>query len=362
MDERIRSAKPGTLVPNWDRLHRLPTNVCIAPNCADSATIFRISDSYMDVSDQSYHSRQVLAFGTLLCFLCLCLGPFCIKMSVPHASNSIDSIDPSIFSIGITIILIFGYMCFWFGRDEFFSLSRRLIRFDRKRKMIYAVRRRRFFSKNEAGDVVWEVPWSEETVFCIHMGKDNDGSHYHIRCYELDEHQKVVRSFAIGREWPIDSMESLLAQWNYWCRYMNLGPAGVPPPAVYLAEKESFAESFFFCMYEFGFSASAGTRLLFMPFILLETCARRLALMTCREVRWPAHLMAQWDGLEGQHNEPSNDTPVGWGATIRARLSGEYPTDPSLKIGGWNGLDAKANAALWAGNTDMRVQCQSRHA
>jgi hypothetical protein len=49
----------------------------------------------------------------------------------------------------------------------------------------------------------------------------------------------------------------LLSQWNYWCWYMNHGPANLPKPLLSSRKRKTFSESFLFCMYEFGVRASA---------------------------------------------------------------------------------------------------------
>ena len=59
-----------------------------------------------------------------------------------------------------------------------------------------------FFSSEQIGDITWEVPWSENAIFCIHRGPQNTERRntYHIRYYEVDDNNNVVRGFALGRE------------------------------------------------------------------------------------------------------------------------------------------------------------------
>lgn len=69
MDERIFRAKIGYPIPAWDASHRLPISGCVGPEVSDSATIFRINSTYMEVSDQPHMMRHWLAGGALMSFL-----------------------------------------------------------------------------------------------------------------------------------------------------------------------------------------------------------------------------------------------------------------------------------------------------
>lgn len=78
MDERIFGVKIGSPVPDWDLKHRLGINSLVGPECKDSATIYRINSTYMDISEQPHMSRQWVAAGTLIAalFFLICAGFF----------------------------------------------------------------------------------------------------------------------------------------------------------------------------------------------------------------------------------------------------------------------------------------------
>ncbi len=248
----------------------------------------------------------------------------------------------------------FSYAAYRSGRDEFFALKRRPIRFNRKEQKIYTIRRRRFFAKPDEGDVTWEVPWNAESIFCIHKGVGALDEPYHIRHYTVDADGNVLRAFAIGREWNgKENLQGLLSQWNYWCEYMNHGPADLPLPALFFSERESVRESFLFCMYEMGFTASSLFRIIAMPFILLYTGMRLSGLSTCRDPVWPAAVEAvSAIAPDDAYEQPRGDTPVGWGETALARNRYDYPFDPKRETHHWRGEpDAAYNASLWAQDT-----------
>ena len=148
-------------------------------------------------------------------------------------------------------------------------------------------------------------------------------------------------------------MEDLLSQWNYWCWYMNLGPADLPKPLLFFKESESMLESFLFCMYEFGMRATAAYRISMMPFILLMTSHRLMALWTCRDPVWPeAVINSSVIDPEDPFDEPRGNTPVGWAETAHALDRHEYPEGAKCEMKDWCGeKDPAMNALLWAEDT-----------
>jgi hypothetical protein len=353
MDERVFSAKVGQPIPPWDKQHRLPINGAVGPEIKDSATVFRVNSTYMDVSDQPHMMRQWYAGGTLIaCLMTLiCLyGVFVVLISHPAKHMDFWSILGTVF---FTILpFFFGSIAVYFGHNEFFWLKRRPIRFNRETKKIYALRHRRYRGAFLKGDVCWAIPWNEKSIFCIHKGpaKVDLHEHFHIRCYQLDEEENVIRAFAIGREWQgIDGMSELLAQWNYWCTYMNHGPELLPLPLLYLAENETVSESYLYCMYELGFNLGPTIRAVFSPFIFLLTTHRLMAMWTCRNPVWPVEILDISDvSVSDPYAQPKGGTPIGWAATARAKQEGQYPLAPFCSTPDWSGeRDSIVNAQRW---------------
>ncbi|HWW04308.1 DUF6708 domain-containing protein [Collimonas sp.] len=355
MDERVFLYKVGQPIPEWDLQHRLPINKPVGPECKDTGTIFQINSTYMDVTDQPHGSRQWQAGGVLIAVVGVVMG-FWMEYETRFIFPDAGDLLGDLFCLGV--ILIFGYAAFRFGRDEFFALKRRPIRFNREQKKIFAIRRRRFFAKQGEGDVTWDVPWNEKSIFCIHKGSGNNQNCYHIRCYDVDDNGNVVRAFSIGREWVGSAnLEGVLSQWNYWCWYMNQGPADLPKPPLFFSENESVRESFLFCMYDFGTRASPVFRMIMMPFILLMTSFRLLALWTCRAPVWPNAVKTVSNiAADDAFNQPRGTTPVGWGETALAQQRHDYPFDPKKEISSWIGeQDGAANASLWAKDIPPKI-------
>lgn len=358
MDERVFRAKLSSPIPVWDAEHRLPLDGKVSPEVADSGTIFKVNSTYMDVSDQPHMIRQWYAGGTLVaCFMGLLFSYGTVVVLFTHPPRYMDA--GAIFAIAVFVLsplFLFG-VAIRFGRDEFFWLTRRPIRFNRETRKIYAIRHRRYRNAAVDGDICWEIPWDERSVFCVHRGpaKLDLGEHFHIRCYQLDEKGNVIRAFAIGREWQgIDGMRDLLAQWNYWCAYMNSGPAGLPQPLLYLAEREDVGESFLCCLYELGLKLGPAIRAMFSPFAAFLTSHRLISMWTCRDPVWPASVLEVSGIRKGDaYAQPIGSTPVGWAETTRSRAAGSYPLAPHCISVDWSGeVDPIVNARRWMGTAE----------
>lgn len=358
MDERTFIYRAGEPIPAWDLCHRLPIDRPVSPECKDDATIFRINSTYMDVTDQPYMMRQMQAGGVLVA--CCAVGAFLylFQFVIRHTPAYISGGVICMWLVLLIAISGFSYVTFKFGRDEFFALTRRPIRFNRETQKIYTIRRRRFFSKGGEGDVTWEVPWDAKSIFCVHTNHRSIQTTYHIRHYTTDPDGNVLTAFAIGREWVgKESLQGLLAQWNFWCEYMNHGPADLPSPPLFYNERESIRESFLFCLYGEGCSAGTVFRIFSMPFVLLYTSHRLMALWTCREPIWPNSVVAVSDiEPDDVFDQPSGDTPVGWGPTARKRETGDWPCDPQKVVALWRGeQDSMKNALMWAENAAPQI-------
>lgn len=353
MDERIFNTKAGRTMPDWDRAHRLNRNGGLGPVHKDSATIHRLNSKYMDVSEQPQMMRQFVAGGCMISVfgaIC-CAGMFFFVLGLALEQEWDHGLDFAII-FALCNALGFSYVTYKNGRDEFFALTRRPIRFHRQQRKLYAIRRRRFSRANELGDITWEIPWDDDTIFCVHRGPQNSehSQTYHIRCYQVDEQGKVIRGFGIGREWHgVSGMSDLLCQWNYWCWFMNHGPAELPQPLLFLSERESLYESFLYCMYEAGFGLSARMRIILMPHFALLTLFRVLALSTCRAPIWPPDIAKLCEvAPDDPHAQPKGATPVGWAETSQAIEDKRYPDDPRAPTPGWTGeTDLLKHAALW---------------
>ncbi|WP_322068849.1 DUF6708 domain-containing protein [Paraburkholderia bannensis] len=346
MDERVIAKCIGKPVPEWDLAHRLPTAGAIGPGVQDSGSTFSINSTYMDVIEPSFLEKQWFVTGVALAFICIGIGPYIYAFT--HANGS--SGDFVMNCLANLAMVLFGRLVWKLGRGLFFGLRHRPIRFHREARKLYAIRARRYFASSEQGDIVWEAPWTDDSIFCLHRESTSFGTVFHIRHYTVDDKGNVIRVFSIGREWTGNGQVAMaLAQWNYWCAYMNGGPNGLPKPMLFLTQDETLRESFLFSLYGFGMRAPVIIRLLMMPLILVFTVMRFFANATCRAPVWPA-VIARISAIApgDPYAEPRAGTPVGWGDTVLAQQRGEYPNDPKATTAGWTGeLDDRRYAETW---------------
>lgn len=352
MDDRVFCAKIGKPIPSWDFEHRLPIAKWVGPKASEGATTFRVNSTYMDVTEQCHLIRQWYAGGVLVAtFMVILFGWALTFMLEIYAKQGWPIVGFVTLSIPVVSMLGFGILAVGFGRKEFFCRSRYPIRFDRRAGKIFAlIRPCGEQGKERHADSVEEIDWHEDSIFCIHRASQ-DGYHYWIRYYRTDANGNVEKAVTIGRDWEgIDGLEELLAQWNYWCWFMNKGPAELPKPGLFLAEEESIHESFLCCVYQLGFSASPTFRIIFLPVILLLASHRIMSLWTCSSPRWPSSIIDQCKvDPDDPFDEPKGSTPVGWHATDLAMAKGADPELQSKAIDEWTGEpDSRKNALLWA--------------
>ena len=350
MDERLMKSCIGKPVPEWDLAHRLSTDAPVGPDIWDTGTIFRINSKYMEITEPAFLEKHWFITGVFLAFIFIGIGPYVYWLTnvrYPYAGGTVGN------TFAACISLVFALIVWKLGRGLFFGLTHRPIRFNRETRKLYAIRARRPFVKLGEGDIVWEAPWTAESLFCLHKEVTQFNTVYHIRHYTIDEQGNVTRVFSIGREWVgAVEVELALAQWNYWCKYMNDGPNNLPKPMLFHTQNETPRESFLFSLYGVGMRAPVLWRVIMMPLILLFTAMRILANATCRAPIWPESIekisaIAPAD----LYAEPHSGTPVGWAETVLAQQRGDYPSDPKGSVEAWSGEpDGQLHAAAWLNN------------
>jgi hypothetical protein len=338
----------GKPIPEWDLAHRLFVEESAGPEIKDLGTVFSISSTFMDVVEPSFLEKQWVILGGVIAFAAALYGPYMYAYTHAHDAPLFILLVADFFAL--SFVAIFGGISWRLGRGLFFGLKYRPIRFHRETHKLYAIRARRFFAKPGEGDIVWEAPWTDDSIFCLHREVTPYETVFHIRHYTVDDQGNVTRVFSIGREWSGESEIRLaLAQWNYWCKYMNDGPSELPKPMLFHTQHETLRESFLFSLYSFGMNAPAFMRLLAMPAVLIFTVMRMLANATCRDPVWPEAIASiSKVAANDPYAEPRAGTPVGWAETILAQQRGEYPEDANARVEGWTGeQDGREHAAAW---------------
>jgi len=356
MDERVMKSCVGGPVPEWDLVHRLQIKEPVGPEIKDFGANFCTNSCFMDVIEPSLLEKQWPIMGVAIAFAGIAIGPYLYWLTnirYPDPGGLLGDIFAALISLS------FGSIVWKLGRGLFFGLRYHPIRFHRETRKLYAIRERRLFAKPGEGDVVWEAPWTDESIFCLHREVTPFETVFHIRHYTVDDEGQVTRVFSIGREWTGESQIRLaLAQWNYWCKYMNDGPSELPKPMLFHTQHETPRESFLFSLYSFGMNAPVFMRLLAMPAVLIFTAMRMLANATCRAPVWPEAIeKLSRIALDDPYAEPRAGTPVGWAQTILAQQRGEYPEDSNARVDGWTGEpDGRTYAAAWLENPEAATR------
>lgn len=361
MDERVMKQYIGKPIPEWDAAHRLKIDQQLSSKIQDFGTIFRINSTYMDITEPSFMEKQWFITGVALSFIFIGIGPYIYILTHGNPTPKFWALVYN--CLAIAPMIAFGSIVWKLGRGLFFGLRYRPVRLHRQTRKLYAIRSRRYFAKYGDGDIAWEVPWSTESIFCLHREHTPFGTIFHIRHYTVDGDGNVMRVFSIGREWTGNpQIDMALAQWNYWCAYMNDGPGDLPKPMLFHTQQETLREAFLFSLYSFGMRAPVIVRLLMMPHILVFTVMRVLANATCRDPIWPESIeRISQIAPDDPYAEPRPGTPVGWGDTILAQQRGEYPDNPQASVKDWKGeMDEQKNAAAWLENPAAAIRRTAR--
>ena len=201
-------------------------------------------------------------------------------------------------------ILLFGggMLFFWkvlLGK-EFFTHTHYPIRFNRKTRMVHAYR-----DKRDGGIV--SVPW-DKAFFHIGQAVGDDTEFLRdIRCHVVDEHDKILDTFAVGHYF--DDERKIRSVFEFIRRYMEDGPENVfedpsakaakiaddlvvPLRRIDLSVTPSLRNCFNWvvaAMPERWFEARYVLTPLYAPLFL----CRWLVFKTCRSPRWPARIEAE---------------------------------------------------------------------
>jgi hypothetical protein len=290
--ERYKSGFVLSDAQRRDKLTLEPMGTRVEP--LSGWTTVRVNSTFIEVVDKFYPWRGVVAL--IVGPLFILFGPVAIFFVVAGMVNPSEAMlrNPAWQRIGFDLLLLvvlfaltafIGYTLF---AKEMFAYTHYPVRLNRKNKMVYV------FRSNRAGGVL-AVPWDE--VFwriapCDRSRKDLLGNYAHeVRGHLLEADGVTVRdTFSVGL---CDTEYKLVeGQWELLRKFMVGGPAQVGPQELLpLAGRR---EGFWFGMW-------CASRVLDLhAVLLLITCplwasiglARGLAMLTCRQPRWPADVEA----------------------------------------------------------------------
>ncbi|WP_439668447.1 DUF6708 domain-containing protein [Cupriavidus necator] len=287
----------GKPLGKWELEHRLSIRRPASEQVVEYGNVYRIDSTCLEITDESQMRIQnvgmlwiICSFATIFMLLgtvFFASAPFRETAEVMARKGNWAGVILGT-TVGIIGTGFFGLLAFDPMRRNMFTLKRRPIRLNRKTRRIYAIR-----TKDPGG--IWEVPWSEDEFFCVgHRrmgGLSRAYDMYDIRHYQLDAEGNVVRAFVLG-QFAL-TLEEIYAQWEYYRRYMQDGPANLPEPYRFWPPRETFWEGYKICRGgKFSGAFWAMIDFIFSPFALLDAFARWLVLATCGDPVWPPEIEA----------------------------------------------------------------------
>ncbi|MBR8159107.1 hypothetical protein DF157_34920 [Burkholderia cenocepacia] len=297
---RYKLNRPVTDTESSARLH---VNERRTDSAKSVGTVFKATDSYLEVCDGLYREKGwgLLAFSTAgILFFCLIAMFLWIATHMPIAVRAKGQQGIVYFLLAIFSLIGIGGLAVTVRAllIDCFNYTRKPIRFNRLDRKIYA------FRHNGPGGV-FSVPWDSAFLYVERKPKAGlaGTAPRVVRCLVLNDEGLVVGTFSVGKYVELafeenspagqQAMEELYQDFEYYRRFMEEGPSAVPPVAEFLTTEVSFRNSL---KLQFDGASdllksgnpvmSLVTIIAALPTFILAV-AYYIAQRTCREPVWP---------------------------------------------------------------------------
>lgn len=290
-------------VSEKEQAARLSTERPCSDTAKDGNTVFSMSDSCLEISDDSYwdKGRGVLAFllpgvGSLgatvfILWMMTHLPPI-------YEQRGEVGLMQGVLAFFLALMLALCGVGVWALTRDCFGYTRRPIRLNRINRTMYVFRR------NGPGGVL-SVPW-DKTFFYIER-KPRTGvprtARRVVRSLILDDSGQVIDTFSIGKHVVLafdeDSpagqrvMSELYRYFEFYRRFMEEGPSSVPPVAEFLSTEVSFRNSLKTQFGDISDVIHSRHPLVWLLFAItalptfMQSILHYVAQLTCREPAWP---------------------------------------------------------------------------
>lgn len=297
---RYKLNRPVTDAESSARLH-------IDKACAETAkstgTIFKATDSYLEVCDGLYREKGwgLLTFSTAgIAFLCLIAMFLWMATHMPVAIRAKGQEGVVYFLMAVFSLVCLGGLAITVRalRVDCFNYTRKPIRFNRLNRTIYA------FRHGGPGGVL-TVPWDSAFMYVERKPKAGlaGTAPRVVRCLVLNDKGLVSDTFAIGKyvELAFDentpagqqAMGELYQDFEYYRRFMEEGPSSVPPVTDFLTTEVSFRNSLKLQFDGVPALLKSGNPVMLLVAVIalvptfILAVAYHVAQLTCREPVWP---------------------------------------------------------------------------
>jgi len=262
----------------------------------DLDTVIRINSSFLEVIDKFYPTKGFVAsFMMAFCMLFIVTLIVVVKVTFFHDENMALTNSENI-SFFLFSVLMLGLIIWWFGRfllKDWFRITHYPVRFNRKKQQVHVYQ--------VSGEVI-TIPWND-----IFFTTSKQKISYCIVGHLLAEDKEIVlNTFSFGY---VGQKEELSLYWEFIRCYMEedcleeLAETGLFCPPV---EKQK--EGYIAGLQRLMQIDSRGDWLLLvlnLPFALVESVARYIAMQTSKIPQWPQ------DVLDACIVEPDDPIHVG---------------------------------------------------
>lgn len=279
-----------------------PAKVDCQPDSLDMVVVR--NGTYMEVADSQYARR---GFGGMV--FSLFELPTVAFLAIPFYGFANYGATLPLVLASLLIFLLFIPLFVWVGyqwKHDMLGYTYKPIRLVRSTRTVHV------FQHSGPGGT-WSLDW-DKLVFCL----KKSGLNWGVLGYLPDENGQVTKAFYLGNVMPVHpggmlADEPLLAHWEYFRRYMEEGPAGLPVPE-FLLPIENCREPFLYgarrLWQMFGPFA-----IVFAPLTTLAALFRWLAMRMSRLPRWPKEVEVQCqvspDDATVQPKKKATDNSVG---------------------------------------------------
>ncbi|MBN3822201.1 hypothetical protein G3O00_01030 [Burkholderia sp. Ac-20384] len=279
-----------------------PAKVDCQPASLDMVVVR--NETYMEVADSQYARR---GFGGMV--FSLFELPIIAFLAIPFYGFANYGVTLPLVFASLLIFLLFIPLFVWVGyqwKQDMLGYTCKPIRLVRSTRTVHVF-------QHSGPDGTWSLDW-DKMVFCL----KKSGLNWGALGYLPDENGQVTKAFYLGNVMPVHpggmrADEPLLAHWEYFRRYMEEGPAGMPVPE-FLLPIENRREPFLYGVQRL-WQMFGPFAILFAPLTTLAGLFRWLAMRMSSLPRWPAEVEEQSqvspDDATVQPRKKATDNSVG---------------------------------------------------
>ncbi|MBU9127643.1 hypothetical protein KTD08_20880 [Burkholderia multivorans] len=290
-------------VSEEEQAARLAVGKSASDSPKDERSIFSMSDTCLEVRDGNYSEKGWGLFAFMLPGLGSLAFTAVLFWMLTHVPPVYEQRGQLGLVYGVLGFFLFIALCLsglgiWALTRDCFNYTCKPILFDRHNRMIHA------FRHNGPGGVV-SVPWDKAFLYVERKPRSGPtrSAARVVRCLVLDDNGMVTDTFSVGTRVVLSCEESsaagqeimnvLYQDFEFYRRFMQEGPASVPPVTEFLPKGASLRNSLRLNFDGTSDLLSSGNPLVWLVVAVgslpafAQSLLHWLAQLTCREPVWP---------------------------------------------------------------------------